>query len=232
MSVEPSYTPYGYAPTLWICTLFLALFSLSTIIHLGQALWCRRWYLILTLVLGGIGEIIGWSGRLWSAKNVSSYTAFLVQISTRIFSLTFLSAENFIVLGEIVNRLGPQYSLISARAYAFIFLSVDLVALVGLGGGIASATADFINGDPNIGGHIMLFDAFHWSTPSSMPSEKNPEAMSGREYASLTPRIASMLCGLGINSVLLLIRAVYRTIELSNGWDGSIIQTEVRIRLF
>lgn len=102
-------------------------------VHLGQAIWCRRWFLIPTLVLGGIGEIIGWSARLWSSivratpqlndaaltwlymKNIIADTPFLMQISTTIIAPTFLSAANFILLGTVINRAGPQYSRLSAK---------------------------------------------------------------------------------------------------------------------
>lgn len=36
-----------------------------------------------------------------------------------------------------------------------------------------------------------------------------------------------MSCGLAFSTLMLFIRTVYRTIELSNGWNGRIIQTQV-----
>jgi hypothetical protein len=48
-------------------------------IHLGQAIYFRKWYLIPTMVMGGLGEVVGWSGRLWSNKNVFEHDAFLMQ---------------------------------------------------------------------------------------------------------------------------------------------------------
>jgi hypothetical protein len=39
----------------------------------------RLWFLIPTVVLCGIGEITGWSGRLWSSLNVLNGNAFLMQ---------------------------------------------------------------------------------------------------------------------------------------------------------
>lgn len=55
-------------------------------IHFGQAILSRKWFFIPTMVTGGIGEIIGWSGRLWSSHNPNSFDAFVIQICTTIFS--------------------------------------------------------------------------------------------------------------------------------------------------
>jgi hypothetical protein len=72
---------YGYTPTAWVCGLFIGLFGLSTcesrrrtyffglclqsssVIHVGQLIRFRMWWLLPTAVLAGIGETIGWSGR-------------------------------------------------------------------------------------------------------------------------------------------------------------------------
>ena len=47
------------------------------------------------------------------------------------------------------------------------------------------------------------------------------------EHRSQTPRrLKIMLLGMGIMTVLLFIRSIYRTAELADGWDGVIINTE------
>ena len=92
---------YGYAPTEWVCALFVALYALSacmwspiplnygprnwssTGIHLGQAVRYRMWWLIPTAVLAGLGEVLGWSGRLWSSRNLPLNTPFLIQWAIR-----------------------------------------------------------------------------------------------------------------------------------------------------
>lgn len=85
--------------------MFVGLYSLSTstplilppmicvnlifrlqVVHLIQALWWRRWFLLPTIVTGGIGEIIGWAARTWSAKNKWLDKPFLMQISTTIIA--------------------------------------------------------------------------------------------------------------------------------------------------
>ena len=44
-----------------------------------SALRFRLWWLVPTAVLAGVGEIIGWSGRLWSSFDILTGTPFLMQ---------------------------------------------------------------------------------------------------------------------------------------------------------
>jgi hypothetical protein len=90
--------PYGYIPTLWICILFVVLYSISTgeyfclsrlfpiltvnlkiAIHLSQSIMYRMWFLIPSACFGGALEILGWSARIWSIKNIDLSTPFTIQ---------------------------------------------------------------------------------------------------------------------------------------------------------
>lgn len=99
-------------------------------VHLAQAFYYRLWFLLPTVVLADAIEVIGWSGRLWSSKSPYLLRPFLMQcvplhlhlsqqsdhggsryrITTTIIAPTPLVAANFLVLGELIKRLGPQYS--------------------------------------------------------------------------------------------------------------------------
>ena len=79
LAVSQLSTPYGYTPTTWICILFVALYSLTTLVHLAQAIRSRMWWMIPTAVLCGLTEIIGWSGRLWSSYDVDNMDPYLMQ---------------------------------------------------------------------------------------------------------------------------------------------------------
>ncbi|KAF8317965.1 RTA1-like protein [Clavulina sp. PMI_390] len=260
--------PYGYNPTLYVCALFVALFSLSTLVHLIQALWKRKWYLLPTVVIGGCGEIIGWSARLWSAKNVCNGTPFLMQISTTIISPTFLAAANFIVLGTIIKNTGPQYSRLAPNRYAIIFVGIDILALLvqAIGGGMASVAVTKSNSkaDPNKGGHVMLVgiiiqlveifvytalaaDFFRNYAARRAVKDHSAKDKSAHNTADekgqdelvengdvttvnggeMDTKTRWMSYGLVFSTVCLFIRAIYRTIELSNGWEGRIIHTQI-----
>ncbi|KAF8317969.1 RTA1-like protein [Clavulina sp. PMI_390] len=267
---------YGYVPTTWICILFIVLYATSTLVHIGEAVKMKTRFMLCTVVLCGVSELIGWAARLWSSENILALTPFLMQISTTIIAPTFTAAGNFVILGSIIKRVGPQYSRLQAYSFGFIFISIDIIALVvqAIGGGIASSAPSLAsNGGPVItpppilpqsvrGGHIMLggiviqlveivvslalsaeffYNYYTRRTIRDLPSvgststEENgdtpTEKKSWKVDLAIEHRMSSKLIimswALGFSSLCLLIRSIYRTIELSNGWNGQIIQTQV-----
>ncbi|KAF8518810.1 RTA1-domain-containing protein [Hysterangium stoloniferum] len=237
-------SPYGYTPTEWICILYIALFSTTTVLHLIQALYKRpRLYWVLpTIMTCGICEIIGWGARLWSSRSVLNINAFLMQITTTIIAPTFLTAGLYTILGDMIRTLGSQYSRITPKAYLITFITADVIALVIQAIGGAKASFAFQNGrDPNPGGHIMLggiifqlvgillYSAlatefllrFHLQKPLQ---KMNKNVLEGRGIVG--KGVSLVAIGMAIATLFVLIRSVYRTIELINGWTGRIITTE------
>jgi hypothetical protein len=58
--------------------------------HLLEALLFRTWFMIPTLVLCGVGELLGWGGRYWGHVSPTNGDAFLMQYVNR-SSLSILS---------------------------------------------------------------------------------------------------------------------------------------------
>ncbi|KAF7345895.1 putative RTA1-like protein [Mycena venus] len=259
------FSPYGYTPTEYICILFVALFGISTLLHIGQAIHYRMWWLFLSAILAGILETVGWGGRLWSSKSPQIFEAYEIQIVCTVIGVSIilysgailqrvpdrnamaqptpLAAANFIVLGRIINRLGPVYSRLSPKLYTLLFLCCDIVSLIvqAVGGGMA-ATAVNENRDPTKGGNIILGGiVFQMVTitvyvlcatefllrylrnrPIGHRLEPAPSTT-----APLGRKMKVLVYALAFNTTCLFIRAVYRVIELSDGWSGRIITTQV-----
>ncbi|KAH9949747.1 RTA1 like protein-domain-containing protein [Amylocystis lapponica] len=232
---------YGYIPTEWICILFIVLFSVSSILHAGQAVKWRIWWLLATPCVAGILEIIGWAGRLWSHMNPGNINPYIMQMTATIIAPTFLIAANFVTLGQIIRRIGQQYSRLSAMWYTIVFTSCDVIALIIQAiGGATAATAVQNNNNPTNGGNIMLGGIsfqmaaitlymllaaefvlrFLWDRPLRNSGET-------QEKANVFDRkMKLMLAALTASSIFIYIRSVYRTIELANGWTGVIITTQ------
>lgn len=241
---------YGYIPTLSVCLIFTGLYVLTTCIHLGQAIRYRMWYLLITAFTAGNTEVIGWGARLWSHKKPGDLTPYLIQTITTGNGPTFLIASYFIILAEIIRRLGPCYSRLQPRMYTIIFCGADVLALSiqGVGGGLA-ATAAGSNPpkSPTMGGNIMLSGIiiqmiavtiymilavefvvrYLRDKPFQRPNNQPP---TGNYH--LDPKMKSMLFGLAISSILIYIRSIYRVVELSSGWNGHIIKTEWYFNVF
>ncbi|KAA1467513.1 RTA1-domain-containing protein [Dentipellis sp. KUC8613] len=247
-----SQSDYGYVPTQWICITFLGLFGASTAIHLAEAIYFRIWWLIPSAVACGILELTGWAARTWSSIQPLILTPYIMQMTTTIIAPTPLIATNFLILEELILLLGPQYSRLSPRIYKWVFLSCDIVSLTvqAVGGGEASAAADG-SGNPDDGGHIMLIGIvfqmftvvvytilaieFFLRVFSDRPARDIlVDARQSRKTAEAkrNPRVKLMIMCLGIMGVFIFIRSIYRTVELVDGFEGSIITTEIWFNIF
>ncbi|KAH9977068.1 RTA1-domain-containing protein, partial [Lactifluus volemus] len=144
-------------PTEWVAITFISLFGISTFVHIMQALRSRLWWLIPSVIFCGFLEVVGWSSRLWSSHNPFSFPPFVIQAVTLVIAPTPLVAANFILLGRIVRRLGPQYSRLTPRRYTIIFVCCDIIALLvqAMGGGLA-AGSNTSNSQAQLGSNISL----------------------------------------------------------------------------
>jgi len=236
--------PYHYVPTTWICAVFLGLFSVTTLLHLSQGMWFHMWWTLPTAVLAGLGEIIGWTARLWSSKNPLKMDPFLMQISSTIIAPTPLIATNFLILARIIGRLGPQYSRLSPKWYSIIFCAADIVALtIQAVGGAKASDAASNHQDAEPGGHIMLGGIFFQMGALTLYTilaaefltrynMNKPLRTTNAGPGKLTSRLRLQLIGLGIMTFFIFIRSIYRTIELIDGWDGKIISTQWYFNVF
>ncbi|THH31715.1 hypothetical protein EUX98_g2481 [Antrodiella citrinella] len=235
---------YMYLVSKGVAWTFVILFSITCFLHVFQAVKYRMWFLFPTAVLACSGEILGWSGRLWSAYAPLNNNPYLMQIVATILAPTPYVATLFILFSRITQKLGTHYSRLSPQWYSRIFLTADIVALVvqGAGGGIA-ATANTTSGT-NLGGHIMLggiiFQLIALVVFMTIASEyfyryitdrplRNAEQGFGRvEWGRKMKVFTGALIFI---AVMILIRSIYRTAELADGWTGRIITTQIYFNL-
>ncbi|KAH9057668.1 RTA1 like protein [Lactarius vividus] len=227
---------YNYVPTEWVCILFITLFAISTTLHIAQAVRYRLWWLFPTAVLSGITEILGWSGRLWSSQNPLLRTPFLIQATTLVMAPTYLIATNFMVLGKLIAGLGPA---ILPHVPKVVLQSCSLHVIL-LPSSCNQSVGELHQAPiPDLGGHIslggivlqllaLLFFAFiagefllrfAYDRPIRHSHANNLRGVVDRN-------IGLMITGLSTMTILLLIRSIYRTVELSDGWTGTIISTQ------
>lgn len=61
-SIDDSY--FDYRPSLALNSLLIALFGLSVVLYLIQGIRYKTWSFLAVMLLGNIGEIIGYAGRV------------------------------------------------------------------------------------------------------------------------------------------------------------------------
>ncbi|KAI4187883.1 MAG: hypothetical protein L6R41_002503 [Letrouitia leprolyta] len=246
-SFDPNNPPsYGYTPSLAAGIIFVILFGIATTAHLTQTILSRRWWL-LTFVLGGIGELLGWIARTWASQCVYSDLAFKIQISTLIFSPAFFAAGIYIILGYIIRIFGPHTSPLTAEQYLWIFCTIDSISLLlqAVGGGMASAAGSEPDGDVKPGTNTMIagivfqlvanvvFASFFASVIAKtyqkgkgILSVDNLSFSHKERPLTTTKRLRILAGATTISTLALIARGVYRSIELIQGWRGYLITTE------
>lgn len=135
---------------------FIVIFGLITAAQSVLVVKSRVWWLSV-LVIGGLAQVIGWGGRLWSAIDVYQLDAFLMQQVCLVLGPCFFSAACYGTLGLIINVTNPLASRIRPLYYLIIFCSADLVAVVIQAVGGAMAAISLQNGDVSTTGtNIMV----------------------------------------------------------------------------
>ncbi|GAA5869889.1 hypothetical protein JCM1840_007663 [Sporobolomyces johnsonii] len=207
---------YGYDPSLAAAIVFIVAFSLITIVQTGLVARSRIWWLTV-LIVGGIGEIIGWAGRLL------------------ILAPCFFSATVYGILGMLVRAIGPEYSILRPSLYLWVFCLCDLIAIVIQAvGGAKAALALQASESSDTGTHIMLagivFQLFSMAVFCCLGldffrrARKDP-LYSGKHNVR-EGRIGLLAFGLTWGSTWIMIRCIYRTVELAEGWAGYLITHE------
>ncbi|KAF8797441.1 hypothetical protein BYT27DRAFT_7237264 [Phlegmacium glaucopus] len=227
-------SPYHYFPTEGVAIAFIIL--------LVQATFYRMWWLFPTIYLCGVLEVLGWSARLWSSFSPLLGSPFKSQSNC---CNNPGAAANFVIFGVIIHRVGVQYIRLSPKAYTIFFVTcVSVVYVLSVASGLGK--------DPTKGGRITLggigfqlfvivvyvfcagefFIRYLQRLPvrggAAESSEYNNSKLEfTKGTGGMNHKTRLMVVALIFSTLCLLIRAVYRTIELSNGWNGRIISTQV-----
>ncbi|KAI0335224.1 RTA1-domain-containing protein [Cubamyces sp. BRFM 1775] len=245
---------YGYTPTRSVCYIFVILYSVSTLIHLWQSTRSKAWWLLPTVVLAGIAEVIGWGARAKSSYDPDARMPYIIQTSILVLAPTPFVAALFIGFGRISERLGSEYSRLKPKLYSRIFLTGDILSLMiqGGGGGIAaSALTD--QSKVALGSHVILVGLivqifsmtvfcymmaeYAWRRFTDRPFRK-PEIASYVEAAvpmsarTMDRSMKLLIIGICVSTALIYIRSVYRIIEFSDGYNGAIAHTQVLFNVF
>ncbi|EEB05571.1 sphingoid long-chain base transporter RSB1 [Schizosaccharomyces japonicus yFS275] len=243
--------PYGYIPTEWLGILGIILFSLALIAEIVQIVMIRD-LLPLVPLIGTVGEIVGWIGRLYSHSHVFSNNSFLTNFIALCIAPVFYTAQIYTTLQYLVRIYGPDFSWLSPKLYTIVFVGSDIISLIvqAIGGAIAGS-ADQGSSTMKLGGNItlagicfqllsvMCFFIFGLDFASRYRKHKpyrttvvagSPEASDLNPEPSKSRKVGYQT--LFISTVLVLIRSIYRVIELGDGWDGYVISHEVYFAVF
>lgn len=247
-------TTYGYYPVLGANAFFLAFFALLFVGSVGIGIWSKTWTYTLALGGGTLLETLGYLGRVMMHSNPWNKQGFEMQICCIILGPSFLAAAIYLTLKHFVLYCGPQYSLIPARLYPWIFVGCDFASIVlqAIGGGVAASggSTDSIE-RVNIGNKVIITGiAFQVATMSvcgllvifylwryrqgrairNASTEKSQYELS-KSQGTVSRKLYLFGGILVLAYVTTLIRCIYRLPEMAGGWGNPLMRKETEFLL-
>ncbi|KAL7269501.1 hypothetical protein RUND412_007839 [Rhizina undulata] len=228
---------FAYRPSLAINSTFLALFGLSLLANAFHGISYKTWGFFVAMAMGNLTEIVGYGGRIWAYYDPFNINTFLIQICCLTVAPVFFAAAIYLCLSRIVIVFGAEISRLPPKRYTQLFVSCDVVSLIlqASGGAIASITStNKQNPSGTLGINIMLgglsFQVFTLTLfillclefalrIRSDPSKLDP----AHEKIRASKKFKGLLAALVLSTLCILIRSVYRVIEMSQGWNGKLI---------
>lgn len=221
---------------LWVGILFSTLFGLTMLIHIGLLVFYRGLpKFMIVAVVAAAGELAGWIARTYGHVDPFNRDAYIAQIVCLILSPAFISAVNYMAFQNVMDFYGSKWSRIPRKYYVIGFCIGDLCSLVvqAIGGALSAeaTTQDEVNLGKNIaiaGVSIQVavsapFMFLYLDYSFRRLREWGNLSKSQRPY----PKLEIFNAVIGISTLFILIRCIYRIVEMSEGWLGRLATTPV-----
>ncbi|MCJ1311302.1 hypothetical protein MMC25_004973 [Agyrium rufum] len=236
---------YKYTPSEATALVAFALFLLTCLLHTWQYARTKTWF-FTALLIGAYSclrdfvadlcppkpavEWIGYIARYFSAKQNPNYTLgpFIVQILGPLLGPTLFLASIYMWTGRVmIATKSENYSIVRQSFLTKIFVTGDVVAFLtqALGGSLeTSNTVNTLKIGKDIvlaGLAIQIFNLFAFMCVAlvfTLRLRRQPTLLSTPEGSPL--RWQKSMLVIGIASLLILIRSVYRMVEYGEGING------------
>ncbi|KAB5554919.1 RTA1 like protein-domain-containing protein [Coniochaeta sp. 2T2.1] len=239
-------TTLGYYPNKGINAFFAAAFGIAMIVCFAVGVKKRTWSYMAFITAGCALEMAGYASRVPLGDNPWNSSAFQTQIVAIILGPTLICISIYLTLKHVCLSLNPALSRIRPSLYPWIFVPGDVSCLLvqAAGGGIA-ASAGGSSEHPNakllqngnraiIAGIVLQVVVLAFFGLSGLDYYirvrrwiKSPEA-TPEAVALWNNRRFRLFCyGVTGAYTMILIRCIYRVIEMAGGWGNHIMQDEV-----
>ncbi|KAJ1023533.1 hypothetical protein NDA16_003150 [Ustilago loliicola] len=235
---NPVNSSYGFRPELWTGILFSSLFGVLMLTHIALLAYHRLFPKFMFIaVVGAAGELAGWIARTYDHVNPFDRNGYIAQIICLILSPAFISAVNYVAFQNVMDVFGKKWSRIPRKYYVWGFCAGDLCSLVvqAVGGAMSAEaeTEDQVNLGKNVmiagvtvqvavtAPFLMLYLDYNirrlrdWAK-SNIPKQERPYQ-----------KVEIFNAIIGISTLFVLVRCIYRIVEMAEGWLGYLATTEV-----
>lgn len=176
-----------------------------------------------------------------------------MQITTLIIAPVFFTTALYILLGTLINLLGRQSSLLSARMYTLVFLTCDVVSLVvqvscvrfytsrfaivyivaftdsgsrqAVGGAMASISSGKRE-DPETGTNVMVGGVIFQLAAMTIFAGLAVDFVRRSSKGALPREYSLALISMFISLTVIYARSIFRAVELIEGWTGHLMTHE------
>lgn len=229
---------YGYYPSIGANAFFVALFAMCGALQLLFGIRYKTWTYLIAMVLACIDQALGYVGRVLLNSNPFDTVGFQIQICCLILGPAFNSAAIYLVLKHITLCFGPEHSRIKPNWYTWIFICGDLISLViqAIGGAMAATSTDNPSrqdtGDnlmmAGIAFQVVTLIFFGVAASWYVIRRRRSHAPFTLEAAGFLDDIKFRLFAWGFSAAFLaiLIRCIYRIVEMAGGWSNEVMQNE------
>ncbi|KAK6523628.1 hypothetical protein TWF281_001609 [Arthrobotrys megalospora] len=231
---------FGYRPSLPMNATFLVIFTIAFTAHVSLALLYKTRGFGICMSIACFLEVSGYAGRVLAYTNPWSLPAFFIQINGVGLAPTFFAAGIYLCITRIVIAYGAGISRVQPKVYTYFFVLCDIISLViqAPGGALSSVSASQ-GKPPTLGAYIGLsgicFQVLSLSIWLGLAVEfglrcrkVGKEAWDPRyEKLRVSWRFKAFLAALGLATVALYVRSVYRIAELSGGYTGHLAKDEM-----
>ena len=224
---EADYNLYGYVPNYGPNILFLVLFALTTIAHFGQVLYYRQWWM-LVMPVGTLAEVGGYIPRFIGHDNPRKRDPYVATMALLIITPCLFAAVHFTVLGRICTLFPRKYSLVPPVMVMPFFVSVDIISIIVQGIGAGSAGSADTEDDAASGSHVTVGGVAVQLTGYIvfMLSFLIFAERVRRDPPTGIAHYKPLLMATFFSSLCIILRSIYRVIEMATGWTGSIATKE------
>ncbi|KAK7426635.1 hypothetical protein QQZ08_006813 [Neonectria magnoliae] len=237
---ETSFTFYNYDPSLPAAAIFVALFSLSALLHIWQLTRNRTWYFI-PFVIGCLFEAVGYVGRAMSAQEAPDFTKnpYIIQSILLLLGPALYAASIYMVLGRIMVLLDAgEHSVIRPNWLTKVFVLGDVLSFFAQsGGGGMLATAkntDNVKLGENVivGGLCIQILFFGFFMIVTLIFHLRIRAKPTQKSYELAVPWRKLLYVLYTTSLFILVRSVFRVAEYVLGKEGALQSNEYWLYIF
>ncbi|EXJ91075.1 hypothetical protein A1O1_04182 [Capronia coronata CBS 617.96] len=223
---------YDYVPSLAAAVIFVVVFALLSLYHLYLLVEKRVWFCV-PLLVGGVFEVVGFTGRAVGHSDGTSLPPYILQALLILLAPILFAASTYMLLGRIMRQTGAEsYSVIRVNWLTKVFVVGDIFCFLAqaLGGGMlagADTAEDSSRGEKVIlfglvlqivifGGFLVVALLFH----QRLRRKPTDLAVSGG-----VPWQRLMVTMYGVSGFITL-RNLFRVIEYALGDDGYLLTNE------